>query len=444
MTNNHSRRKKIGGLSMPRFNLNSKKPLLQQSTQQETKLLIPVEPQKESSIFPKITQGGMSDAFSTMYKLMGAFCLVIYFILFVISLVDVGSYVSKESTQSLTLVKDPNLFIKDTTDYESMNYILTGKDAHATKGKTPKEEPYSIFIEESIVSYLYVIIGIFILLFAMQYSFWLFLYIRSSLSGGLIEKPEAVVQSTYQPFIVVGIAGIGAIVMSYLYKKYFVKNTLGALKEIRSELQDIKQYIYKNLTKNAEFLHALVTHNMQSLLVILNTEISKNNRNNCSTSTSTCDIEVEKMIFTVSLYSYLVDQIPEVDSNYEKVNAIFTVDNIQHSTIDIPSYFYYKQSLYIPNIYTTIQNSNGANLFTDTNRETVFMKQLKIAFETINKKLARLQTISRGKQEIRKYIIRFSVVATIFLIVLVALFFMEYIDSIQGLYTKLRRLFGKQ
>jgi hypothetical protein len=165
------------------------------------------------------------------------------------------------------------------------------------------------------------------------------------------------------------------------------------------------------------------------------------------------------MIFTLSLYSFLQDQIPEADDNYQTIQTIFTVANIQNPKIDPTVYFYYKQPIYIPNLFSTIQDiSNGpnttssgnaaspsssniadalvqeattssnnnnseGNLFTDPDRELIFITQLTTMLQTANKKLARLQSIAQGKETLFKYMIVFAIMATFIAIAFGALYY---------------------
>jgi hypothetical protein len=111
---------------------------------------------------PKMPKG-MNEAFVTMYKLLATLSVLMFVVMFFIGLGDFILYLSNESGQFFKKVKDPNMFIKDTTDYDSIKYITTIDD-----------EPYSIFLEETIVGYVYRFFGIFVILLAVQYGifFW--------------------------------------------------------------------------------------------------------------------------------------------------------------------------------------------------------------------------------------------------------------------------------
>ena len=354
---------------------------------------------------------GMNEAFVTMYKLIATLCAFMFVIMFFIGWGDIILYLSNESGQYWKMVKDPNLFVKDTTDYESIKYITTN---------STDEEPYSIFLEETLIGYVYRFFGIFVLLLAIQYG----LFFTFMLYAKFKQLPFT--DTVQPPYINIGtviVAVVGAAVLTSIYKLYFIKKSQSTLKDIRAQLRDMKQFIYKNLSTNADFLKAMLDNDLTALLTIFNNEINKNNRNNCTSPTSNCDLEVQKMIFTISLYSYLNEQIPEADPNYETIKHIFTIDNINKRSIDPTQYFYYKQPIYIPNMYSSLQDINGKPFFTDPGREHVFFTGLTILFQTCNKKFARIQTISSGKQKIANYLIIFACIVTIFLGIFIGIYY---------------------
>ena len=379
---------------------------------------------------PKMPQG-MNEAFVTMYKLVATLCAFMFVIMFFIGWGDIILYLSNESGQYWKMIKDPNLFVKDTTDYESIKYITTN---------SIDEEPYSIFLEESLISYIYTFFGIFVLLFAVQYGIFFSFMLYSKFK----ELPFTdTIQPPYMNIGTVVIAFIGAVILSSIYKSYFIKKSQTSLKDTRAHLRDMKLYIYKNLTSNTDFLTAMTNNNLNALLTILNNEISKNNRNNCTSPTSNCDVEVQRMIFTISLYSYLNEQIPESDPNYETIKQIFTIENIRKRTIDPTLYFYYKQPIYIPSMYSSLQELNGKPFFTDSARESVFFTALTTLFQTCNKKFAQIQTLSNGKNKIANYLIIFAVIVTIFVGIFIGIYYNDLKPVLEWLKNFLISLYQK-
>jgi hypothetical protein len=227
-----------------------------------------------------------------------------------------------------------------------------------------------------------------------------------------------------------------ASIITAVYKKYFIHHAQGTLKNIRSQLRDMKINIYSNLTTNAEFLNAMIQNDSDALLSIFNVEIAKNNRNDCSSPTSNCDAEVQRMIFTYSLYTYYNDQIPQADPKYNTMQQIFTTENIQNRKIDPTLYFYYKQPIIISNMYPELLNANGSPFFKDTNRENVLLFGITNTIQNSNKKLSVLQTISDGKRSIRSYILAFAAVTTVFTMIYVGMYYNDLKPAINWLITQ--------
>jgi len=429
MTKHHSKKYKKGGVE--------KQLALGLPVQKNATMTVPFT-DASTSVIQQPAAGlkmpqGMNEAFITMYTLIAALCAALFGMLFIIGWTDIFEYIYNESSQTFGMIKDPNLFIKDTTDYDAMLYITTN---------TTADEPYHVFLEESVISYIYKFIGMFIILFAVQYglffTFMLYSKIRQLPFNDTVKPPMIVIISIMMSLV-------GATILSSIYKLYFINKTQSSLKDMRKQMRDTKLFLYKNMTHNVDFLNALLTNDLVALLSILTNEINKNNRNtaSCSSPTANCDIEVEKMVFTISLYSYLNHQVPESDVNYDTIRSIFTVNNIQHAKIDPTNYFYYKQPLYIPNMFSTLQNSNGIPLFTNAERELIFLNKLTTLFQTANKKLARLQTIMKGKHTLLKYIILFAIATSVIICVFIVLYYNDIKTLLSSLYSKIPSLTKK-
>jgi len=335
----------------------------------------PISPLPVSSIGAgqQIPQG-VNDAFQTMYKLISMLCILLVVLLFILGWIDVFSYIYNQSTQEYNMITDPNLFIEDTNEYEAFYYI---------NNNTSDDEPYNIFLEESVVSYIYRFVGIFIMLLAVQYGLFFSFMLYSKFNQFPFNDTVTI---DYKLLGIIISSFVCASIITAVYKKYFIHHAQGTLKNIRSQLRDMKINIYSNLTTNAEFLNAMIKNDSDALLSIFNAEIAKNNRNDCSSPTSNCDAEVQRMIFTYSLYTYYNDQIPQADPKYNTMQQIFTTENIQNRKIDPTLYFYYKQPIIISNMYPELLNANGSPFFKDTNRENVLLFGITNTIQNSNKK----------------------------------------------------------
>lgn len=364
---------------------------------------------------------GMNEAFKTMYKLLAFIPALIFLCVFLISWFDVLIYIKNENSQVLSFIKDPNLFIKNATDYHAIQYITTN---------TIEDEPYNIFLQQQLVGYAFKMFGLFILLLGCQFGIFYLLMFYSKIKQFPFNETIAI------PFNDIGVSIItlvSGIILAGIYKLYFIKKVQTKLKETRDSLREIKRYIYSNLTTRGDFLAAVVTNDLQNILALINSEILKNDKNSCSQPISNCDSEVQKMVFTISFYTFLNNQIPEADPNYEIMNKIFTVENIQKKLIDPVELFYYKQPIYISNLFSSLQELNKTPFFTNTEREHVFHSKTRIIFQNCNVKLARLLNISEGKIHLRNFFFTFAFMATFILALFIAINYDKiqiYIDPI--------------
>jgi hypothetical protein len=155
----------------------------------------------------------------------------------------------------------------------------------------------------------------------------------------------------------------------------------------------------------------------------------------CTDSTRPCDGDVESMIFSMNLYSYLRYQIPTSDPNFENVTKLFTPEGVTNRTVDPTMYFYYKQPIYIPNLYSSIrdklrtafvpaeasedQKSKGAT------RERILMLNINNKMQDLNGKLTRLHNLASGKVKVGTYLVVVALVVFVFAVVLLGLFYAE-------------------
>jgi hypothetical protein len=290
---------------------------------------------------PKLV-GGMSEAFLIVYKIIAIVAASVFGLIFVLSIVDVIKYLVNEAKQKAKRFYDPNMYNKDTTDIEALRYI---------SATTAEDETYNIFKTQKLISYIFLMVGMAVILLGVQLGLFLGTKIWSIFSGyGFKEQIELPMKMLALLLIIV----VASFTIQDIYKQRFVKKVQTSLVELRTQLTTIRTFIYSNLTKDQQFLQALTADDLDGMSkVIMDTLKMKNG--NCTNSTSPCDSDVEKMIFSMNLYSYLRYQIPSSDPNFENVTKLFTPDGVTNRTVDPTMYFYYNQPIYIANLYSSIR-----------------------------------------------------------------------------------------
>jgi hypothetical protein len=367
------------------------------------------------------TGTGMSKAFETIYALIAVVTGFSVLAVFILSFIDIILFAINEGIQANTQINDKLLYTKDTTDLKALDYV--GVD-------TTEDEPYHIYAIQQIIGGIFIAASFMVTLIAIQYAFYLSMMIYSKLNSVAFNES---VELNGSIIIIVLVAAGGAFMLSKFYKMTFIKKTQNKLKSVRANIRAVKAYIYQNMTTNQNFLNALQTDDINSIITIIRTSLHKDDSNTCSDITHECSShkDVEKMIFTYSLYSYYKYLVPESDDNYSEIMSMFTLQTITSHSVDPVKFLYYKQSLYIPNLYQTMRadiignqdspqaflNTNGGVHF-DSNRESTFVLSLNAIMQKLNGLLSKLYTLPTGKINILYYLLIFFVCSLVFIIVM--------------------------
>lgn len=397
--------------------------------------------------------GSNSDKEETInfYAIAAAACLVGIFVLFAVGLFDIFKVIYDIINQKLKFNEEnPNLLTKDTIEYESLGYISPNIN----------DEPYDIFLQQKIINYVLTIVAIFILALALHIGVYLaeqvYIIFRSKKPcPDKTPRPEYIpkvslnsIKTKYVSIIIT--TGVGLIILSTLYKKYFAKDAQLDVKQVRNDLRSVKSYVYYFLTTNEKFLEAIAYDDINKIVTIIRSTLQKDNANSCGSEDSVCsnDEEVMKMIFTYSLYSYFKYIIPETDKAYYDIMSLFTIDNITNTKlVDPTKYFYYKESIYVSNIYdymkadligseetplAFVKRENNIDKF-DSARARRFENNLGNIFLKLNEKLNKIYNLPNSSNAIYKYIIIYFVFVV--LITIIILFvswngFGEYIKPV--------------
>jgi hypothetical protein len=378
---------------------------------------------------------GINEAFIPIYKLLTFIIILLFVALTLIGFIDLFKYASAESTQELKLTNS-KVFLANTHDNLVMKYL---------KIKSDDDEPYSVNLSDTMISYILVLAKIFIGILLAQYCLYLFIYVYSKLNE--IKMADSSPKPPLDCVMIVIVCIVGAfIISSVIYKNLYVNKTVNALKSTRDTLKKIKDDLYSNITTNVDFLNAMINDDITTMNSIFNDEI---NKQTCTDPYTTCDNEPMKMIFTLSLYGYYTNKIPNADINFDNIKSMFKIDNIRKRNINPYDYFYYKQHVYIPNEYmafvSSIQNTQSGYtpFFTDSNRENSFMERLSTKFEDINKSLIKLNTIASGKEALKTYMGAFAAVTLLITIIIVVIYVLVNFEQLKGIFQSMMGLLNK-
>lgn len=375
-----------------------------------------------SSLDRGIPASGLNSAFETLYKIITIIVVLIFFMVVITTLTDLVKYFWAEARQRFKRIKEPNMYNKDTTDIDALKYI---------SATNVEDETYSIFKEQRYISYIFLLVGIMVTLMGFHLGLFFAFKIWSIFNGRVFNENVTLPMRLILALLIVV---IGAFMMKDTYKSRFIKKVQTALVDMRSQLTAIRTVIFNNLTTDNEFLQALTNDNIEEIINVIRKRLESKKGQTCNDGANPCDTDVENMIFSLNLYSYIRYQIPPSDPNFDKVKMLFQPDGVRNRTVDPILYFYYKQPIYVANLYPSIQerliarnkDGNVPDPFnSDSDRERILMTNINTKMQTLNGLLTRLHNIATGKVNVRTYLIIVASIAFLFSFILIGIFYSE-------------------
>lgn len=351
---------------------------------------------------------GLNEAFGLIYKVAVILSILAFFIIACLCAIDVYAYVRDEVKQSSKLVLDPNLHNKDTTDVNAFKYL----------NASPDNEPYNIYLVQKIVNGVYTMIGLVVIIFAIQVASFFGFKIYSIIN----ETPfRETIDLPINSLAVLVIVFIGIMIFNYIYKHTFLQITQPSMDILRKRMRDIKKYVYGNLElgEDARFSNALAGNDMDTILAILKEKLADDD----GSGTSSAAMDAARMIFSLNLYTYYQYEIPENDVVWEDLRVMFSPTGAQNQTIDPTLYFYYKKPIYVTNMYPSLRKDLSPLL---GEGERSFVREISKMMRQLNLRLSRLQEISGGKKELFDYLKKVFILALVFLVIVSVVYFEKY------------------
>ena len=329
----------------------------------------------------KTAGGSLMKAFNSIHNIFAAIGIILLTIIFVLITIDVFSLIFRDISQYIILFINPNMYNKDTLDFNTLMYYKNSKD----------DEPYNIYQQQSLISNIFKLGYYYIIFTSMQIIVYISLYLYFKFKG--IEYKEELslknIQSAAATMIIV-IAS--AFILNSYYNNAFIKSLQPKLMVSKKNMIDIKNDIYNNMIENDSFLKELLNNNMRKVLEMINNEDSLNN--------------VSKMIFTVSLYNYFKINISENKEEFSIVKEIFTVSQINIRRINPVDYMYYSQNNFIQNLYPIMKDYIvGKDKVLDTEQKEYRVRtDISNRINNLNNKMVSVFKVPSKKQSFKNYI----------------------------------------
>lgn len=364
----------------------------------------------------------ISTVFIIIYGLLVLIAVSMLVVHFITLIADIFIYIFREFRQRGKLNNNPNLFNTDTHEYRILHYAKYIID----------DEPYNIFLRQKILNSLYTIVKQFIVFLGIQLFIYLvIIVIKLSGIDIDIEPPSNEIRGKIVKYVVtIAFVFISSILFTYVYNQKFIKKLQKDFINTKASIEEINNHIYNNMTTNSDFLEALREDNKVLRNKLLNNQ--------------TTEYSLSKMIFTLSLFEYMTSNIKKGTDEYNEIIKIFTEDQIKIRSISPVDYFYYKQNVFIPNMYTKIKDDVKPNALTinnsiDIEKENNFNYTLNNRINSINNKLLKLLKMSSVKSNLLIYILIMLLVSIIVLVILTVMYIEPIINVLSKIKTFLRR-----
>jgi len=357
----------------------------------------PAAPSKPQSV-------GIMDAFSYAYVVFGYFAALLVVMVFILSTLDVLKYSTLEVVQYTSLFLNPNKFNKDTLDVATLAYYKNNRE----------EEPYTIYLQQDLVSLMFKVGTYFVMLVALQIFLFLVISIISKISGNPYTENLNLTGNS-KVMITVIIAVCCAFIMNLLYNSSFLNGLQPVLKGANDYLENIKNYMYDNVTTNDAFLKAMITGDIGECMKIMNQQSNNNS--------------VARMIFTLSLYNFFKINISESDEVFiTTIQKIFTPLELSTRSINPIHFMYYNQNVFLPNLYPIVRRYiYGENKAIQTpENDRKLREEVTMRINELNKRLMYLFKLPQKRDSFRNYLFYSWLAISIFIVGIYAIYKKEF------------------
>jgi hypothetical protein len=347
---------------------------------------------------------GIMDSFSYLYTVFGYFGALLVVMVFLLITLDVFKYSIASTSQYVSLFLNPNKYNKDTLDVATLAYYKNNLE----------EEPYTIYLQQQLVGLMFNLGNYFIIMIIFQLVLFLGLTIIYKLSGRTYVENLNIGNNT-KIFIIIGITIACAFIMNLYYNSSFLKGLQPSLKYANDNLENIKNYMYDNITTNEPFLKAMIMGDVNECVKIMNGQSNVNS--------------IARMIFTLSLYNFYKINISESEEVFSTViQSIFTPTEIAVRNINPIHYMYYNQNVFLPNLYPILRRY----LYGDTKaiqtpeKDRQLREEVTTRINELNKRLMYLFKLPKKRDSVRNYLYVNWLIISVFIVGIYAVYKKEF------------------
>ena len=367
----------------------------------------PADDKPEPPPPPAVCPNGSSDIIATIfnfiYLIMAVVAILLILILFILSLMDYLNTKISDFVQYVSRFINPNMYNKDTIDFKVLGYSRNSVET----------EPYTIFTQQEIVKTMFNLGISFITAIFIQVLILVVLLIvykvfkNEPLTIGKIEFGKNV--TAYGTIILMIILAFS---VSALYKGTFLNKVQPGIITTYSNIEQVKNYIYDNLTTNENFMISLVNGDLSECIKIINQQ--------------TNDSRISRMIYTMSLYNFFKINVSENEEEFNTIiKSIFTTAQIRVRDINPLHYMYYNQNVFLPNLYPLLRQyiygTDATKVIRSATRDKIIRLDITRRINETNKRLMTLYKVPERKTKLDRYLLVNLLIVFIFTVIVYGL-----------------------
>jgi len=269
---------------------------------------------------------GINDAFVMLYWILVGIMVAALAVTCVLSFFGVLRYSYVASAQSVSARINRSPVMSDTFEYGSI-YSSYLSQARAN-------DPYLLYTQNDILNAVFYVLAIVIMLIGLQVGITLAASVYTIFHSDAPIDVEF--RLPYELLLLLVLATITAILVTWTSMTLFTKRVGKNLADAKTRVDAFNAFVFDNLYNNPVFLAKLAGDDAEGALLVLK-------------ETDLMPDALIHGIFTINMWQYFRNRLPDANPLWESVKQLFTVDAINARTMDITPFVSYSLYSSVPN-----------------------------------------------------------------------------------------------
>lgn len=310
---------------------------------------------------------GLNEAFAISYQYMSYVGIAVILALFFISVFDLALFYKRQWSQKIQLQRHPRMFNKDTNEYDILSYTNTNV----------ADEPYTIFAEQHLLSFSYLLVIGVIVVFVLQLTAFVCLRLWANFRGGKFNEHVSI---DFKVSLILFLTFVNAVVMTLIYRTQFTRTMQPKLAMYQQHINEMQTFVYSRLSQKSAFLDALRSNDIGRVVELLRNEPTLGG--------------LQKMLFTINLFNFYKTTVPETDDAFTELMPIFTPQGIRTRAVTIVDYMYFDQKRFMKDAMPLLKK-DLQSAYSAAQLKTVEQNMRRDVF-AFNKMILRLRRMNGG------------------------------------------------